>query len=105
MMDIVICFVTCPSKEVGAALAKIVVAERLAACVNIIDSVQSVYQWKDEIVIDSEVLLMIKTTEGRVETLRERMLENHPYDLPEFIVIRSSSSSEAYARWIQGCVG
>jgi periplasmic divalent cation tolerance protein len=104
-MDIVICFVTCPSKEVGAALAKMVVAERLAACVNIIDGVQSVYQWKEEIAIDTEVLLIIKTTEAGVDALKARVIENHPYELPEFIALSPSSSSEAYARWIQGCVG
>ena len=99
-MDIVICLVTCPSKEVGAALAKLVVGERLAACVNVIDGVQSVYQWKEEVAVDNETLLMIKTTADRVNALRERILENHPYELPEFVVLNPSSVSEPYAQWV-----
>lgn len=99
-MDIVICLVTCPSKEVGSALARLVVTEKLAACVNIIDGVQSVYQWKEEIAVDNEALLIIKTAVEKVEQLRLRILENHPYELPEFLTLNPGGASEQYARWI-----
>jgi periplasmic divalent cation tolerance protein len=99
-MDIVICLVTCPSKEVGSALARLVVTEKLAACVNIIDGVQSVYQWKEEVAVDNEALLIIKTSAEKIEQLRARILENHPYELPEFLTLSPSGASEHYARWI-----
>ncbi len=99
-MDIVVCLVTCPSKEVGAAIARALVNEKLAACVNIVDGVQSVYQWKDEIAVDNEALLIVKTSREKVEQLRSRVLAQHPYELPEFLVLTPSGASEPYTRWI-----
>jgi periplasmic divalent cation tolerance protein len=58
------------------------------------------YQWKGEIAVDSEALLIIKTSSEKVEQLRVRVLEQHPYELPEFLVLHPSAASEPYARWI-----
>lgn len=103
-LNILICLVTCPSREVGSALAKMVVDQRLAACVNIISNVESVYRWKEDVCIEEEVLLVIKTTEEFVEQLKSFILEHHPYEVPEFVVLSPSQVSEPYAQWIFGCV-
>jgi periplasmic divalent cation tolerance protein len=105
LMDIVVCLVTCPSKEVGQALAKQVVAAQLAACVNILPGVQSVYHWEDSLCIDEEVLLIIKSTAARIEPLERTILEHHPYDTPEFVVLTASHVSERYAAWVGKGVG
>jgi len=99
-MKITICFVTAPSSEVASALAKLVVDQRLAACVNIVPGVQSVYRWNDEVTIDSEVLMIMKTSTARLEDLKRAVLKEHPYDTPEFIAIEPSASLEPYAQWV-----
>ncbi len=101
-MDIVVCLVTCPSKEVGQALAKQVVAAQLAACCNILGGLESVYHWQGALCVDQEVLLIIKTTRARVELLEKTVLEHHPYDTPEFIVLPALHVSERYAAWVAG---
>ena len=104
-MSIVICLVTAPSQEVGSALAKSLVSQRLAACVNIVPAVQSIYRWQDEITIDEEVLLVIKTENSMTQKLQEAVMTEHPYDVPEFVVLSVVEVSAAYAAWIAGSVG
>jgi periplasmic divalent cation tolerance protein len=104
-MSIVACLVSAPSKEVGSQLAKSIVEQRLAACVNIISGVQSIYRWKGEVAIDEEVLLVVKTTKEQVQALESVVLAEHPYDVPEFVVISAHSVSSPYARWITENVG
>jgi periplasmic divalent cation tolerance protein len=103
-MDIIICLVTCPSKEVGQALAKQIVGAKLAACVNILPGVQSVYAWEDSLCVDEEVLLVIKSTQGLIARLQKAILENHPYDTPEFVVLPADYVSERYASWVRASV-
>jgi len=104
MRDILVCLVTCPSKEVGTHLATTLVGERLAACVNVIEGVQSVYHWKEEVVVDSEVQLVIKTTADRLERLQAKVLELHPYETPEFIALQPVATERRYADWISDTV-
>ncbi len=75
------------------------VERRLAACVNIV-RVTSIYRWKGEVEEDEEALLIIKTFEDRVEELKRYILENHPYELPEFIVISPSDVYKEYGDWV-----
>ena len=103
-LNIVICLVTCPSRDVGSTLAKMLVNHRLAACVNIIPHVESVYRWKEDLCIEEEALLIIKTTDELVEQIKNFIVEHHPYEVPEFIALRSSQVSEPYAQWIFDCV-
>jgi periplasmic divalent cation tolerance protein len=84
----------------SAALARTLVEQRLAACVNVIDRVLSVYRWEGRVVDDAEVLLVIKTTDARLEALREELFRRHPYDVPEFVVLDVASVSEAYRAWL-----
>jgi periplasmic divalent cation tolerance protein len=99
-MHILICFVSAPSAEVAQALSMLVVEQKLAACVNIMPNVRSVYRWKGEVTIDEEVLMVIKTSQARVSDLRDAILANHPYETPEFVVVQSIDASKAYADWV-----
>lgn len=82
------------------SLARAIVEARLAACVNIIDGIHSVYRWEGRVAADDEQLLVIKTTDARIDALREMLFTLHPYDVPEFVVIPIESTSEAYGNWI-----
>src|SRR5690349_21000217 len=80
-------------------LAHALVEGRFAACVNIVDGVHSVYRWEGRVTGDDEQLLVIKTTDERVDALREELFRLHPYELPEFAVI-SAETSAAYGAWL-----
>ena len=83
-----------------AALARELVEERLAACVNIIPRIESVYRWQGRIETDSEQLLLIKTTRERLDALRARLMARHPYEVPEFVVIEPDEVGEPYRAWL-----
>ena len=83
----------------AAALARTLVDERLAACVNVMPVMLSVYRWKGVVEQEREQQLVIKTAASRVAALEARVRELHPYDLPEFLVL-SASGSRAYLEWI-----
>jgi len=83
-------------------LARLVVNARLAACVNLIGPVTSVYTWEGKTCVEPEVTMLLKTTVERVNALRELLVAEHPYDLPEFIVcpIDTAASHPAYVQWV-----
>ena len=83
----------------GAALARTLVEERLAACVNVLPAMTSVYRWKGQIEQDREQQLVIKTTMDRLPALEARVRELHAYELPEFLVIAADDGSAAYLAW------
>jgi periplasmic divalent cation tolerance protein len=103
-MSIIISLVACPSDEVASALAKLLVDRELAACAQILPLTQSVYRWKGEVCIDQEVLLLIKTTSELTDAVRTAVEENHPYEVPEFVVIEATEVSEKYGAWLRGSV-
>lgn len=103
-MSIIISLVTCPSQEVGSAIAKRLVDQELAACVQVLPPMQSVYRWKGEVCIDEEVLLVIKTTSDLKDEVRKAIDESHPYEVPEFVVIEASDVSEKYGAWLRSNV-
>jgi len=82
-------------------MASILVNERLAACVNVLAEMESVYRWKGQVESDYERQLVMKTTADRVPALRDRVLELHDYEVPEFIVTSIVGGSEAYLDWIR----
>ena len=80
-------------------LAHALVEARVAACVNIVPAIHSVYRWEGKVAGDDEQLLLIKTTADRLDALREELFKRHPYDVPEFVVIRIETS-DAYGAWL-----
>ncbi|MEO8379753.1 MAG: divalent-cation tolerance protein CutA [Acidobacteriota bacterium] len=87
----------------ASALAQVLVEARLAACVNIVERVQSVYRWEGRVEVGPEQLLIIKTTGERLTALREELFARHPYDVPEFVVM-PVETSEAYGAWLLASV-
>jgi periplasmic divalent cation tolerance protein len=97
----VVVMVTCGSHGEAHMIARHVVSERLAACVNVIESrVNSVYRWKGKVKHAREVLLIIKTSRRRLPKLRAEVERLHSYDVPEFIALPIAFGSPAYLRWI-----
>jgi periplasmic divalent cation tolerance protein len=99
--DCVVVWTTIGRSADGRGLASILVNERLAACVNVLPEMESIYRWKGQVETDSERQVVIKTTVARVAALRTRLHELHDYDVPEFIVLPIAGGSEAYLNWIR----
>ena len=91
---------TCPNLEVARSLADALVERRLAACVNIVPGVESVYRWQGKIAHDRELLLVIKTQSKTLDALRQCLRELHPYEVPELITFTISDGLEEYLNWI-----
>jgi periplasmic divalent cation tolerance protein len=101
---LVVLLTTLAAETDGAAFARTLVDERLAACVNVLAPMTSVYRWKDAIEQAQEQQLLIKTTAERIPAVQERFRSLHPYELPEFIVMRPSDAAELYVRWVKEAV-
>ena len=101
-MDTKYCLVlsTCPQGEVAEALAKFLVGEHLAACVNILPGLTSVYPWEGNIETGAEALLLIKTERTVYPRLETELRGRHPYQLPEIIVIDIERGLPDYLNWI-----
>jgi len=100
MSQIVVVLTTMPDDARTDELARALVHERLAACVSIHPRMESVYRWKGAVEREAERQLVIKTTADRVDALRQRVHELHPYELPEFLVLPVESGTDAYVQWI-----
>ncbi|MGB1108763.1 MAG: divalent-cation tolerance protein CutA [Gammaproteobacteria bacterium] len=98
--SIVLVYCTCPDEATAKRLARLVVEEKLAACVNVITQLTSVYEWEGDIQEDSEVLLLAKTREGAYPALEMLLLESHPYELPEIIAVPVTSGLPGYIDWV-----
>lgn len=97
---------TCATLEEARKIARGVVEKRLAACVNIVThAVESFYAWEGKLENSSEYLLMMKTTDERVEELQKEVLNLHSYDTPEFIVLPIVGGSEEYLKWLEDSTG
>ena len=94
--------VTVPRGETGNDLARRLLEEGLAACVNRIPSVRSLYRWKGKIESDEEELLLIKTSRERMADLEKRIEEMHPYNVPEMLALSVRYGSEPYLDWLGG---
>ena len=81
-------------------IAHAVVSERLAACVNILPAIQSVYRWQEKIESAEEVLMLMKTTQERFPALRDRIVQLHSYDTPEIIALTIAAGAEKYLAWL-----
>ncbi len=95
-------FVTVPDDETGIRLAQSVVEERLAACGNVVSGLTSVYRWSGKIHQESESLVIFKTTGTVLDQLMKRVVELHPYDVPEFLALPILDGYPPYLDWVKG---
>ena len=98
-------YCTCPDRVMAERIAEALVADRLAACVNIVPGITSVYRWQGEVQHDSELLLLIKTRDECYPALEARIRELHSYEVPEIIAVPLQRGSESYLAWLDACVG
>jgi periplasmic divalent cation tolerance protein len=103
-MNIVVVLTTVGADFDARALAQALVEARVAACVNIVPAMYSVYRWEGRVTGDDEQLLVIKTSVEGVDALREELFRRYPYEVPEFVVL-NASASDAYAAWVMDSVG
>jgi len=96
---------TIGSKELAEVLARQLVERRVAACVNIVGPMRSVYRWKENIEHEDEYLLLIKTTAEHASRLHAIFKELHPYELPECVELAIEAGSDAYLAWLANEVG
>ena len=92
--------VTAPGEKQAASIGQALVAERLAACVNIVGPVRSIYRWKEAVEDDTEYLMLIKTRARLVAKLERRVRELHSYEVPEVIALPVVGGSDAYLEWV-----
>ncbi len=104
MTDKRIVFTTAGSEEEAGKIGRYLVEERLAACVNIIPRVESIYRWQGKIESAQEWLLIIKTTAERFPAVRDAIRELHSYDLPECIALCVEDGSLPYLKWLEDSV-
>lgn len=97
----VIVLSTFPADQDPAPLATALVNERLAACVNVLPPMQSIYRWDGKVEHASEHQLVIKTRADRVEAVKARIASLHPYDVPEVLVLSISGGADSYLQWLQ----
>ena len=104
MTDKIIVFVTCESREQAENIAQSVVSEKLAACVNVLPGIRSCYVWEKKLTWSDEVLLLIKTTQGRFSQLEAQIKKLHSYELPEIVSVTIEDASQKYLDWIDTSV-
>ena len=102
MTDTVVVLTTVPAADVGEQIARALVDAQLAACVNVLPAMVSIYRWQGAVHRDTEHQVVIKTTRARLAALRERLDALHPYDLPECLVVPVDDGDPAYLAWIAG---
>ena len=103
-LDVRIALTTIGSEADAIALAKTLVEERLAACVNVLPPMISIYRWKGSIEQDTEHQIVIKTTADRLAALEARLRQLHPYELPEFLVVDPAGGCSVYLAWVKESV-
>lgn len=91
---------TVPNEKLAYKLSKVVLENRVAACVNIIKEVSSFYWWKESIENSNEIILLIKTTDEKYQDLESLIKKNHPYEVPEIIAIELKKGLNEYLNWI-----
>jgi periplasmic divalent cation tolerance protein len=98
--DVMLVLSTMPSPEKAAEIARTVVDEQLAACVNLVPAVRSIYRWQGAVQDDTETLAIMKTTAECCAALRARIVELHPYDVPEVIAVPIADGHAPYLAWV-----
>jgi periplasmic divalent cation tolerance protein len=100
-METLLVLTNCPDEEVANTIALAVVEARLAACVNILPRVQSIYRWQGRVESATEIPLIIKSTATSYPALEALIRERHPYDVPEIIALPVTQGLPAYLNWVE----
>ena len=103
MDELILILTTMPDDDRAASLARTLVEERLAACVNVHGPMTSTYRWQGRVEVEAERQLAIKTTRANRIALEARLRALHPYELPEFVVV-DATGSDAYAGWVRDII-
>lgn len=96
---------TVPNREVADAIATALVSEHLAACVNVLPPMTSVYRWQGKVERADEIQLIVKTAESRFAAVAARLRALHPYDTPEVLMLRADMGADSYIAWIHRATG
>jgi periplasmic divalent cation tolerance protein len=99
-VSVLLCLSTAPDLASARGLADALVGEGLAACVNLVPGLQSIYRWQGQVERNDEVLLLIKTTRTCLPALQDRIVALHPYELPEVLAVESAGGLPAYLDWV-----
>lgn len=102
--QVLLCYCTYPDAPTSDTFARTLVEEGLATCINRLPGVRSTYRWEGKVSTEIEALLLIKTTAARFDALKARLLELHPYELPELIAVPVERGHEAYLDWVRAGV-
>ncbi|MEM3832631.1 MAG: divalent-cation tolerance protein CutA [Thermoprotei archaeon] len=100
MMQPIVVFITCPNVFEGQRITKILIENKLAACINLVKDIKSVYWWKGNIETSNEVLLIVKSDAKILDKLIEVVKSNHSYTVPEIIAIPIVGGNQDYLKWI-----
>ena len=100
MNEALICYCTCPDAATAGRIATALVDERLAACVNMLPGVRSVYRWQGQVEAADEVLLLVKTTAEAYPALQDRVRALHPHELPELLAVEPAFGLPGYLSWV-----
>lgn len=103
--DALVVLCTCPDEPTATGIATALLAEELAACVNCVAGIRSMYRWEGQIRNDTEVLLVIKTSRSRYGALETLVRARHPYELPEIIALPVVAGARDYLDWIRQATG
>ena len=94
---------TCPDKDTAEKIAHLLVNDKLAACVNILPGITSVYRWHEQVESAQEHLLLIKANKSRYQAIETAIKKHHPYELPEIIAVPIENGLPEYLHWIDSC--
>lgn len=99
-MEVILVFCTFPDAEQARQIGTSLVSAKLAACVNLVPGIESIYHWQGKVETSQEVLALFKTTTSCYPELEQRLIELHPYDVPEILAVSPNAVSPAYAQWV-----
>ena len=101
MSDVQVVLCSFPDLPEARHIGTLLVEKQLAACVNLIPAVESIFRWEGKISTESEVLAVFKTVAARLGELEEELLARHPYEVPELLALPAGAGSEAYLKWVR----
>ena len=105
-MAAVVVHCSCPDADTAARIARTLVDERLAACVQVLPGMTSTYRWQGDVQVDAELLLLAKTVSARIDAVKARIAALHPYEVPELLVFEAVDGAPGYLAWLeQACAG